>query len=56
MGMDDTCDPNFVPFAMDEFESHLYLNYFNGFNSFLRIQLEFKCISADPLQINDSLH
>ena len=54
--MGDTCYPNFVPFAMDEFDPHLYLYYFNGLSPSLRIETNLRTISANPVQGNDFLH
>ena len=54
--MGDTCYPNFVLFAMDEFEWNLYLYYFNGLNPSPRLEMNFKSISADPEQVNDFLY
>ena len=56
LGMGDTCYSNFVLFVMGEFERHLYLYYFNGLNPSPRIHINFKSISADPVQGNYFLH
>ena len=54
--MVDTCYPNFLPFAMDEFERHLYLYYFNGPKPYLMKQMMFKSSSTDLVQGNDFLY
>ena len=41
---------------MDNFEHHLYLYYFNSLNSSPKIQMKFKYISADTVQVNNFLH
>ena len=38
LGMGDTCYTNFVFFAMDEVEQHLYLYNFNGLNPSPRME------------------
>ena len=56
MGIGDTYYPNFVPFTMYEFEHHLYLYYFNGFNPSPRIHIKFNSSSDDPVRGNEFLH
>ena len=48
--MGDNCYLNFVQFAMDDFERHFYLYYFNDLNQSPRIHTKFKYSSADTVR------
>ena len=49
LGIGDTCYPNFVPFAMDEFKRHIYLYYLNGVNPYPMVDMRFKSRISDPV-------
>ena len=50
------CYPNFVPLSMDNFEQNFYMYYWNGMNSYPRIDMKFETRSSDPIQGNNFLH
>ena len=55
MGLGDTCYPSFMSLTMEEFDSHLYLYYFNGLNPSPMIKMKSKYNNSDTVQGNDFL-
>ena len=55
MGVGDTCYPCFVSLTMDEFESHLYIYYFNGLKPSPMINMNSKHSNDDTVQGRDIL-